>query len=578
MRNVLVRVWDSARSSDPSIPAWERPARLGFDEDSWTWLFGPVGLHGPKERNFETDPASQTERYSLRLSSGVLNSPEGRGGLEFDKIEIVFVDTPGETQVQTVVVGITNQVVQIKSRANTIIIGGDGQRHCIAARNPLRIRCAVNASHPSAVFSRLRKTTRVRMTPNISIPLPVSIAGDNQAWQGFNYDCAPTPMQDFYGWRDPGPGSGFAIGFLVGFEASAKLAITMCDATQNRHGVDCLDWSTGKPMLEIPPQIYYGWWHVWSENQQIKGFMHPRSNNPIWWNEHPDPLKRCTYANYAAGRYVYDTPTPNNLEHLRRTTGPLEVLCEQYDDQMARLDLRMVRADLMYSFKKQIEDWYNFAMNPANQGTGHVTLGGRGPSWLGDTLLMGPETIRHGRMLARTIALLQMKNTCRNRTRGGSPDPHVVSSENNHPLPLNEDSSQQMEEFITDYFLGRAGEIEAAKKHLRAWFVTTPAGEDTEVCYFDKFGFAPKFLGVTRDGVPLDRAENWSCKPDYFSLMAAGYGAVIDSENAQHYIEKLKRMPSPGTGRTGEQMLSYLKAEIGKEQTALSIYALERFI
>ena len=558
---------------------------LGVDDHSWNWLFGPLGVHAPCEFS-----APMWDAYSLRITSGVRLENGLFGGVRFDLLEFDF----GEPVLVPNLPGVT----AIRAVGTKLVIGGDGQRHCIPVGHAIRVRFAVGAGVPAGdPFMRWSLSPRTRIAPGVYAEPAVTMRRAPEPKKGLDradtgFDARSTPLGERYGWLDPGIGGGWAIDFQPGYQDDRVVDIRRCDAMMNPFGFDA--FSRDGSLIEAVFPAVDGWWFGWRPWQQPTGFTgvsnvepehDPAICAPRWWNDGPS-----SYEAFAAGQLTYRDSEMANLEHLRRITGPLEVCCEVHGDKLAAIDRRVLAQAMEAVFEYRIGKWADEAEGRFN-GKGHEVLGGRGLSWLADLLYMEPTTRSTGRVLARAIARVQMPNGfCNSKPwpTGGSPDPHVEGPEIKKPLRKTSNSAQGMEQIITDYVLARAGEIDAARLHLDRLFRTTVAwwgrgplrGMATDPCIFDRAGGWRKFYGVTDGGAVVRRVNEWTDGSDYFGLVAAALGMFL-SRDRDLFRAAMLRMPSPNKrplGTTAEALRVFvLPDELGREQTALCASALETF-
>ena len=533
--------------------------QAGADDLSWTYLDGPIGVHAPREN------VPGAEVYSIRISAGVLDG-NGRGGVRFDRIELDFgepvsVDRTGATVAEV--------------NGGRVILGGDG-RHCIPPRGALRVRVALGTD-PSVLYARPRLSKSVRLTPTFSVPIPDSLAIFADYWAGKHN---PIGMRRWWGSLDSGGPGGEYLDFLAGYEGSCALALWRSDGAMNRENVDCLRASDGLPATPGDSREY-GWWRVWNRYGQLTEFCdtptpYEYDRRPLWWNDGP-----CPYENQACAIDIYSAPAPNNFEHKRRTTAPLEVAVEQWGDKLAAIDRMMVAADTSYSWSPHIDELVGQSV--ARAGQGHSVLGGRGPAWAVDAMHRDHATSFLALQLVRATERVQTEaGTCR-RIRPeedwGSPAMYVASQDIPDPLPRSMDGCQLMEEIINAWTRARCGHVDSARLLLdrmfrseRTWrrlFVNDPS-------MFERWGHFPKFLGVSENGVPVRRITRKAGGQDYFPWVAAAMGVYL-SRDKQPFIDAMKKMPSPygRVGVTVEGTIANLRMDPPKAQTAFAIAALE---
>ena len=574
--------------------AGRRTGIIRFDEgDSWNHLFGPLGVHAPIECQGVADDGLWWAG-SLRITAGVMDSPDGYGGVEFDLLEFDF----GEPVCVKTLPGVEG----IRAEGTKIILGGDGRRHCIPVGHAIRIRYATG-SHPQRAYERIAIDRRTRIAPGVRARHPESMRGDLRPWTaltkfGASYDAVATPLGERYGWLDPGQGGGFAIDFMPGYDGDVELMIRRSDAEMNAVGCDTLSMRDGS-VIDWHWHGVDGWWHGWLPEQQPHAFLggagaapesDPRIHFPKWWNV---TSPTCPYAAYATGTKTYRDSQANNLEHERRVSGALEAACEVAGDTLASIDRRIHAQTMRATFRDRIQDWSRVAAGPS-KGKGHPVLGGRGTSWLCDLLCMEPTTEADGKVLARAIANVTMPNGFRNSKpwpTGGSPDPHEVGPDITRPLRKTSNSCQVMEDVITAFVLARAGELDAARLTLdrlfrttvtrpRLWYTLWLVRGDpvVDTCIFERAGGIPKFLGVTDSGKVVRRVNEWTDGSDYFPLVAAALGMYL-ARDPQVFQSALLKMPSPNglaLGSKANALAVFARPdELGREQTSVCAAALE---
>lgn len=534
--------------------------RAGGDDLSWTYLDGPIGVHAPREN------VPGAEVYSLRITAGVLDG-NGRGGVRFDRIDLEF----GEP----VCVDVNGSTV-VSSDGGRVTLGGDGVRHCIPPRGALRVRVAIGTD-PNVLYARPRVSKSVRLTPTFSVPIPDSLAFFADPAAGMH---PPIGLRRWYGSLDSGAPGGEYLSFLPGSEGSARLALLRSDATMNRENLDCFRAADGLP-APLTTTRDYGWWRNWTQSGQLAEFCQPfgqwqYDRAPLWWNDGP-----CPYENDACAVDIYRAPAPNNFEHKRRTTAPLEVAVEQYGDKLAAIDRMMVAADTAYSWSPHIDELV--AQSVARVGQGHSVLGGRGPAWAVDAMHQESATGFLALQMVRATERVQTEaGTCRRikpEEDWGSPAMYVASGAIPDPLPRNMDGCQLMEEIINAWTRARCGYVDSARLLLDRMFRSERVWQRMYVkdpCMFERWGGFPKFLGVSLDGVPVRRITRKAGGMDYFPWVAAAMGVFL-SRDKQPFLDAMKKMPSPygRVGGTLQGTLSNLRMDPPKEQTALAIAALE---
>lgn len=555
-------------------PSLTRSVLIGNGAPEWHRLLGCLGMHALLEE------VEGEEVYSLRISPSIIDSEDGAlGGVHFHSITI-------DVGVRVCVPALPG-VTAIRAEGTTIVIGGNGLIHCIPAGHAIRVRFAVG-SDPSVIWKRYRWRNDVRIAPQVSLPLPRAFSGMSWGWgspgEGFGFQGHhATPLGERYGHLDQGaPGMSF-IDFMPGYDGDCEIALRRCDAMMN-----AWPWEARNrdgTLVESEFEDLDGWWHWWREGFQVGRFLDKSApqTKPLWWT-----TGTCEYEEYAAGLVTYRDSQAQNLEHLRRITGPLECAVEQWGDRLAALDLELVARTMRAAFRARIDGWMGLAR--ARRGLGHHELGGRGLSWLADLLVMHPLTRGDGLALARATAAMQMPNGACNRKPGpwnSSPDPYTPGTGINNALPLTTEATQTMECAIMAYTLSRAGAIDQARQFVDRMLVTSTSwwgvgplrGLATDRCVRDRAGYVPKFLGTTDStGRPLRRSSAWTDGTDYAQYVMLGLGLAL-SRDKRPFLDALQTTYTPHTGRALGSPANAIAAlaadEIVKEQTSILVSALE---
>lgn len=538
----------------------------------WRRMFAGLGVHGMRE-NVRDVPV-----YSLRFSPSIRSraGEQAKGGMHFDVIRISI-------EGHALCVDALPGVDALRAQNGVIVIGGDGQRHCIAVGRALRVRFAVGHD-AKPIYKRTLQHDLV-LVPGVSVPRPAAFHGKMDDLDGFSttpnswMDTRPTPIGERYGQLDIGAPGGIHLNFLP-YSGSSELELRRSDAMANA-GVG--DYFNEQGNQVASGDYIDGWWPFWKDNFQVQSFMgaknaipesDPEFRSPVWWNAGPS-----SYDDYSAGLKPYRDCAPPNLEHEGRLTMAL-VFAAMWGDKLAALDLEIHARHLRDVFADRIDAWLEHA--EFNPGTGHPIVGGRGTGWLCYALLQSAETRYMGLRLARAIALLRMANGHTKRLPGpwgSSPDPFVIGGGITKALPLWVEGTQSMEETICDFALAAAGELDAVRLHTdRAFRTTLLENGARDYCLFERFGYIPKFVGTTYRGSIVRRVLDVTNGTDYFSSYVLCALGAFTARDPKVFIEAGLKMSSPmGIPlRDKANAIAVLSNEQGKEQTALFVAMLEQ--
>jgi hypothetical protein len=550
----------------------ERTLRPG-----WNPIGGPFGAHF----------GSNGPRHWLRLSCGVLNSPQGAGAAYVARVE---VDVGAEAP--SILPRAGWQV-----HGSTIVLGSGAE--VFPARSALVVRWADAGQSviPPAPPSFRFDLGGLAFEPPPSLAVP-EVWRVERVLAALREGKADAYAADLYSealgfWHPRGEpycavGGARGITPVAGWERSWVLCVLAADLQYERTPVDALDVSTGDPLLPAYlPAPDYSLGRGWSKTGQLPQVCAPSSDPydparaPRVWRPGSAP-----YASRLLGLDRYHDYLPPDGQHLIRTTSLCDAAVQLWGDPVARLHCFSLASDCRLAWR---------SVPTAVKGQGSSSLGRRECSWVGWTLLASnrPSDVAFANRLVDACLEAAMPHGGVMRlgsdfgelgsNHGLVPNPWRAESIGTKPIPPTSDVEQEMERVFLALLLARAARWDEARHVAGAVFLPRGTGDRRRPSFVEEFGYLPKFCAVADlHGAPHRAIVQGAGEGDYFGQIMPGLlacFALARGPDGREWLPGMRAVGAPTLGRGSDDRDLERKLRTdpaGPGQTLFALSALER--